>query len=244
MFTEYVCDSPWDNRSHRGWTTLISLAVQTLAAAILLLIPLIYTSGLPQLQFMQRLIAPTAAAPPAAPLQTAHMPTHPTVTELTLEGRPIAPASIPRTIPAINDALAAPQIPGVIPDGTSTRGTNNAVLNAIIASTVGITPSLPPTRPVTRATRTSQIMEALLIRRVQPEYPAPARQARIQGKVILQAVIAKDGTIENLTVLSGHPMLVKAAIDAVRQWRYRPLFLNGEPVEVDTQITVNFVLGG
>lgn len=243
MFTEYVCDSPWDNRSHRGWTTLVSLALQTLAAGILLLIPLIYTSGLPQLQFMQRLIAPTTAAP-AAPPQTAPMPTRATVSELTLEGRPITPASIPRTVAVISDAYPAPQILGVIPDGTSTRGTNNSILNAIIASTVGITPPLPPTKPVTRATRTSQIMEALLIRRVQPEYPPLARQAHIQGKVILQAVIAKDGTIENLTVLSGHPMLVKAAIDAVRQWRYRPLFLNGEPVEVDTQITVNFVLGG
>ena len=71
-----------------------------------------------------------------------------------------------------------------------------------------------------------------------------ARQARIQGSVLLQAQISKEGTIEHLTLISGHPMLAPAAIEAVKQWRYKPYILNGEPVEVDTQITVNFTLSG
>lgn len=87
-------------------------------------------------------------------------------------------------------------------------------------------------------------MEANIVHRVQPDYPVLARQARIQGAVVLKAVISRNGTIENLQVLSGHPMLVRAAVDAVRQWRYRPYLLNGEAVEVETQITVNFVLSG
>ncbi len=87
-------------------------------------------------------------------------------------------------------------------------------------------------------------MEGNLIRRIQPDYPPLARQARIQGSVVLRAVISRDGRIENLQVLNGHPMLAPAAIEAVRQWRYRPYMLNGEPVEVETQITVNFTLGG
>jgi protein TonB len=87
-------------------------------------------------------------------------------------------------------------------------------------------------------------MEANLVHRVQPAYPPLARAARIQGPVVLQAIIGKSGTIENLQVLNGHPMLVRSAIDAVRQWRYRPYFLNGEAVEVKTQITVNFILSG
>ena len=87
-------------------------------------------------------------------------------------------------------------------------------------------------------------MEGNLILRVQPLYPPLARQARIQGQVILRAVIRRDGMIENLQVLSGHPMLVQAAIDAVKRWRYCPYSLNGEPVEVETQVTVNFVLSG
>jgi protein TonB len=88
------------------------------------------------------------------------------------------------------------------------------------------------------------MLEGNLIRRVQPIYPPLARSARIQGAVILAAVISKAGTIDDLRVVSGHPMLVRAAIDAVSQWRYRPYILNNEPIEVETQITVNFFLGG
>jgi protein TonB len=87
-------------------------------------------------------------------------------------------------------------------------------------------------------------VEGNLIYRVQPVYPLLARQARIQGSVLLRAMISRDGTIEHLQVISGHPMLVQSAIDAVRQWRYRPYFLNDQPVEVDTQVTVNFILSG
>jgi len=83
-----------------------------------------------------------------------------------------------------------------------------------------------------------------LVHKVLPTYPPLARSARIQGQVVLQAMISKQGAIENLRVLSGHPMLVPAAIDAVRLWRYRPYVLNNEPVEVETQVTVNFSLEG
>jgi len=88
------------------------------------------------------------------------------------------------------------------------------------------------------------MMEGNLIFRVQPDYPSLARQVRVQGQVILRAVISREGTIENLQVLSGHPMLVRAAVDAVRQWKYRPYLLNGEPVEVETEVKVNFILSG
>ena len=101
-----------------------------------------------------------------------------------------------------------------------------------------------PPRPVVQPTRVSHMMEGNLVRRVQPDYPALARNARIQGQVLLSAVISKDGAIQNLQVLAGHPMLVRAAVDAVRQWRYRPYILNNEPVEVETRIAVNFSLSG
>jgi len=84
--------------------------------------------------------------------------------------------------------------------------------------------------------------EGDLVRKIVPTYPPLARAARIEGQVTLQAVISKQGAIENLRVLAGHPMLVPAAIEAVRQWRYRPYILNNEPVEVETQIIVNFSL--
>jgi periplasmic protein TonB len=86
--------------------------------------------------------------------------------------------------------------------------------------------------------------EGDLVRKILPTYPPLARSARIQGQVVLQAMISPQGMIEKLRVLSGHPMLAPAAIEAVRQWRYRPYILNNEPVEVETQITVNFSLAG
>jgi len=84
----------------------------------------------------------------------------------------------------------------------------------------------------------------MVIKKVDPVYPAIAKTARVQGTVILAAVIGKDGTIQNLHVVSGHPLLQGAAMDAVKQWRYKPYILNGEPVEVDTQVVVNFTLAG
>jgi protein TonB len=86
------------------------------------------------------------------------------------------------------------------------------------------------------------VLEAQLVSRIEPQYPTIAVETKTQGTVRLRAIISRDGRITSLEVLSGHPFLVKAALDAVRQWRYRPTLLNGEPVEVETSITVVFVL--
>ncbi len=104
--------------------------------------------------------------------------------------------------------------------------------------------AVPKVAAPTRVRVSQGVTEGMVLRRVQPNYPPLARQARIQGDVILQAEISKEGAIENLRVISGHPMLAPAAIDAVKQWRYKPYFLNGEPVAVETQITVKFSLSG
>ena len=111
-----------------------------------------------------------------------------------------------------------------------------------MGTSIEVAPPPPPgpTHPI----KVSHWAEGNLLYRVRPDYPQIARQARIQGPVQLWAIISKGGTIENLVVESGHPMLVAATIKAVRQWRYRPYLLNGEPVEVEAEVTVNFVLGG
>lgn len=90
--------------------------------------------------------------------------------------------------------------------------------------------------------RRSVLMEGNLIRKVEPEYPALAKQMRLEGTVVLKAVISPSGTVEKLEVQHGHPVLARAAIEAVRQWRYRPYLLNREPIEVETEITVKFLL--
>jgi len=100
-------------------------------------------------------------------------------------------------------------------------------------------PMVPPPPPQ-RLRVGGNVAQASLLTQVKPVYPPLAKQARIQGVVLLEAVISKDGAIDNLRVISGHPLLTQAAIDAVKQWRYKPTLLNGEPVEVVTTITVNF----
>jgi protein TonB len=118
-------------------------------------------------------------------------------------------------------------------------------MGGVIGGIISSTPVAVPKVATPQRVRVSQgVSSGLLIKKVQPNYPPLARQARIQGDVVLQAEISKDGTIQNLQLVSGHPMLAPAAIEAVRQWRYRPYLLNGEPVAVETQVLVKFSLSG
>ena len=100
----------------------------------------------------------------------------------------------------------------------------------------------PEPTPIKRIRVASRVVEANLIHDVAPTYPPEAGRARIEGTVVLLAVIGKDGSVQDVRVESGLPLLAQAAIDAVKQWRYRPYLVNGEPVEVDSRITINFTL--
>ena len=115
------------------------------------------------------------------------------------------------------------------------------VLGGIVSSVPAAVPKIATPQKIRVA---SGFAEGNLIHDVQPSYPPRARLAHIQGMVVLQAVIGKDGTIQNLQVVSGPPMLAQAALEAVKQWRYKPYYLNGEPVDVDTTININFTLSG
>ena len=244
MFADYVSDSSWGNRPHRGMTTLASFALQFVVVGVMLLLPLIYTEGLPQLKFMTDLVAPSAPPGPAQPMS--EHPSAANASNLLPDGRIMAISHIPAVTQVITNDVAPPRseigMVGV-PGGTSDRWADNPVLHAIAQVPIGAVPALRPL-PTTRPVRISRMMEGNLVHRVQPEYPGVAKAARIQGEVVLAAIISKDGTIEKLRVLKGHPLLVKAALEAVQQWRYRPYVLNGDPVEVETQVTVNFVLSG
>jgi protein TonB len=120
--------------------------------------------------------------------------------------------------------------------GTGDPGGRGTVMDAMMGSRLVI----PPPPPIARKPPISRMMEGNLIQRVEPRYPPLAIQARIQGRVLLRAVISRAGLIEHLQLVSGHPLLAQAAIDAVSRWRYRPYLLNGEPVEVETEVTVDF----
>ncbi len=241
MFGDFLSDSGWSNHSHRGWTTLISFAVQACAVACLLLLPLFYTEGLPRLAMLAPLLAP--APPPAAPRQQMRpTPSSPAQSNL-MDDRLISPPQIPLTVTMLTETTAPP--PMIDPNAAGVRhGIGADGRGNVFGSAPGSDVALPPPTAVVRHPPVSRMMEGNLTHRVQPEYPLLARQVRVQGKVVLRAMISREGTIENLQVLTGHPMLIPAAVDAVRQWRYRPYVLNGEPVEVETEVTVNFVLSG
>lgn len=241
MFADSFCDSGWSNRSHRGWTTLLSFALQAVVLGCLLMLPVLYTQGLPKLAAIAPLLAP-APLPPVPTAQHAHPAS---AAQSNLTGiRLLSPAEIPQSINMLTETVPPPPMvdPSAIgvSHGTGDPGAQGAVPGGILGSDQ----ILPPPPPPAPHPRPSHMMEGNLVVRVQPDYPAQARQIRIQGKVVLRAVISREGTIENLQVVSGQPMLVRAAVDAVRQWRYRPYVLNGEPVEVETEVTVNFVLSG
>lgn len=238
MFADSLLDHQWENRSHRGWTTLASFGLQALGVAMVLALPLLYTQGLPAIHLVSLgapIGRPAGRQPEAPHARSGHL-------------RPIivrdffAPTSVPTGVKPDNGAVVEEEAPPCIECVPGAIGSGTGLNPLMIGTNPTVAP--PPPTPVAHPPRISHMMEGNLIYRVQPAYPPLARSARIQGTVQLRAIISRTGTIENLQVISGHPMLVGAAIDAVRQWRYRPYLLNGDPVEVETQVTVNFSLSG
>lgn len=242
MFAAYMNGETWNNRSRRGWTTLLSFAAQMMGVGILLLIPSLSMEVLPSLQSLRMLLAPVppAGRAPAVPNHRREV-----VVSNLVGNRLMMPQSIARVIATVNDPESPPPnglVGTGVPGSTGGSGDANTVLDALGTGSTAIPILGPPA--IAKPVRVSHISEGDLVHRVQPEYPPLARQARIQGSVMLRAVISREGRIENLQVISGHPLLVPAAMAAVKQWRYRPYVLNNEPVEVETQITVNFTLAG
>jgi len=129
-------------------------------------------------------------------------------------------------------------VPGGIPGG-QLGGVIGSVISS--ASSLAAVPKFIPATPQ-RIRISAGVTKGLLIQRIEPTYPPLARSARVQGDVVLSAIIDTNGHITNLQLVSGHPMLVPSAIAAVKQWRYKPYLLNGQPVEVETTITVIFTL--
>jgi len=235
MFAESMLETSWAHRTQRSWTTLTSFGLQIVLLGALLSVPLLRTIGLPEGRVLQPPVSWAAPPPLVRPVVPEHVTT---LNQSNVVGNIlITPPSIPRQIRMINEIEPPPQVSYNTVDSVD-GGTGNAARNGVLNS-IHDSLSHIASKP---AFRTSTMLQGSLIRRVEPVYPPLARAARIQGPVVLAAIISTAGTIEHLQVLSGHPMLVNAALQAVGQWRYRPYVLNGEVIEVETQITVNFKL--
>ncbi len=245
MFEDSLLESGGRLKNKRSkWTTMISFGLQVLLLGVLVLIPLIYTEALPKQQLMTFLVAPPPPPPPPPPPAATPVVKVQKIQSELDQGQLKAPTSIPKKIAMIKEEEAPPAAVGGGVVG-AIGGVPGGAVGGVIGSIVSGTPVAVPKVATPQRIRVSQgVTEGLLVHKVTPTYPPLARQARIQGAVVLAAVIGKDGSIQNLKVVSGHPMLTSAALDAVRQWKYKPYFLNGEPVEVETVITVNFTLAG
>lgn len=253
MFEQSLVDG--QGKTSKPYTVLLSFGTQIVMTIVLIIIPLIYTDTLPKAQLTSFLVAPPPPPPPPPPPQP--MPEIKVVKVIPKQfdaGKLVAPKQIPKEIAMIKEEELPPSMPsagvvGGVPGGVP-GGTPGGVIGGIIGSVPTAAPP-PPPPPVKKEEKPAapqrirvggNVQSAKLVRQPKPVYPPLAKQARIQGTVKFQAIIGKDGTIQNLQLLSGHPLLVPSATDAVKQWVYQPTLLNGEPVEVVTQIDVNFTL--
>src|SRR5208283_3732702 len=245
MFEDSLVESGGRLKTRQEATTAVSFVLQMTLLGILVLLPLIFTEALPKQQLMTFLVAPPPPPPPPPPPAAAPVVVKKIQSELD-NGQLRTPTAIPKKIEMIKEDEAPPPSSGVagvvggVPGGVP-GGAMGGVLGSVIS---GVPAAVPKAATPQRVLVSQGVSQGLLIHKVQPTYPPLARQARVQGTVVLQALIGKDGTIQNLHVVSGHPMLTSSALEAVKQWRYKPYYLNNEPVEVETTINVNFTLAG
>lgn len=234
MFRETLLES-WPHEGNRKrWPMAAAFVIESIAAAVIVIIPLISTGVIPVgAASIPRIVMPMPV------LRVATEPLHGTLKR----------GSSAPSMPAV---VVLSQNPNRIYAGPPRDRVFDVAANLNLNSSgpsgpgpnmacSGCGPSVvPDSRVDNPPVLVSHLSPAQLLYRVEPVYPRPAVVMGLQGEVKLHALIAKDGTIQSLSVTSGHPMLAQAALVAVRQWRYRPYVLNGQAVEVETFITVNF----
>lgn len=227
----------------KSWSFFASLSVEVLVVSLAILIPLARTEHLPGFHWK-----PVSLGAPSKPLEPAPVVEH-------TGGSPTFVVSSHRTFMPQPSQFAPSRgastefvlidPPGAIAvDGPSrSAGIEIEILGATPVVARPPHPPTVPTAPPGPIRVGGDVQMAKLLRKIIPEYPSLAKTARVSGVVRLLGVIAKDGTIRNLQLISGHPLLARAALEAVKQWVYQPTLLNGQPVEVIAPIDVNFTLG-
>jgi protein TonB len=255
MFEQTFVDGV--GKTNKSWTVMLSFIGQIALIIVAVILPLIYTEVLPTASLTSMLTAPPPPPPPppppAAPQPVKIVKVIPRQFDA---GKLTAPKVVPKDIATIKEEELPPPSTGVagVVGGVSggvAGGAVGGVLGGIIGSvpTAAPPPPPPPPPPAAKKVETPQrikvggnVQSAMVMKKIAPNYPPLAKSARVSGVVHLAAVIAKDGTIQELHVTGGPALLQQAAMDAVKQWVYRPTLLNGEPVQVETTIDVNFTL--
>lgn len=233
----------------RTWMDFfVSVLGHSFVVALLILLPLLYTQAINMPQFEKTLlVAPPPPPPPPPPPAPVHVIEQPPKSFFTA-GKLFAPKFIPKQIAQVKEEAPPPEpassgVDGGVPGGVP-GGQLGGVLGGILGGSGKATP--PPPKPAAHKGPYrvgGNVQAPKLIQRVQPVYPPLARQARIQGDVVIESVIDMQGRVTQMKVVSGSPLLVQAAEQALEQWRYQPTLLNGQPVAVDMLVTLHFTLG-
>jgi len=249
MFEQILAENT--ARTRRPLTVALSFFGQVLFVGLAVLLPVLHTEGIVTSRLLRVITAPR----PQGPKPFIHRGTTDALVRSSGTRRPVFLVPVLQEPPRIPDKIlmgdTTPPAGLSLASGPLLSGDTEGVPDGMGAGIVEVPriaapkPVAQTPKPVARApVRVGGVVQAAkLIHQVTPIYPPLARQARISGVVRLEAIIDRTGVIQSLQVMSGHPLLVKAALEAVRQWVYRPTLLNGEPVEVLTQIEVHFKLG-
>lgn len=231
------------------WDVLVSVLGHSFVVALLILLPLYFTNAIDIHQLQNTfLVAPPPPAPPPAPPATVHVAAPRVPKSFFQHDKLIAPTVIPEHIAQIKEEAPPPEansgVAGGVVGGVP-GGQLGGVLGGILGGT-GTAPPPPPPKPVAHKGPYrvgGRVQAPKLIQEVQPTYPPLAKQARIQGDVVIESVISAQGHVTQMRVVSGSPLLVQAAERALEQWKYQPTLLNGQPVAVDMLVTLHFQLG-
>jgi periplasmic protein TonB len=235
VFEDALMESGRAIKTQRTWTSGVAAICNGSIACLIVLLPLLHPASLPKQTLSVLLAAPAPPAPPSPHVSRVVN----LATRAAAFANPFTPPQIVPNSIAITDAPAPTEL-NLAPIARENTGSLTGLPESIGASSPPQVRVSPARKPVI----SSGVMEGRRVSGAEPQYPAIARAARVQGTVVLNATISKAGTIENLRVMTGPAMLVPAAEEAVRTWRYRPYSLNGEPVEVETTVRVIFNLGG
>jgi protein TonB len=249
MFKDSLTESSRRRTRRSPYVVILSLVVHAALLGVAILVPLVYTDALPSHGLRHiRTIPPTPPVTPGTPPVELVEPTPAPVIVIEIDPNAmITPTDIPEEVATIVDDAPRSEIRGVrgvLPVEGIGDIVGGLERGGSVATPLPLPLPLPPPpfepAPVEILRVNQGVMSGNLIERVQPEYPALARSTGIEGLVLLEGMIATDGTIRNLRVITGHPLLTAAAVRAIEQWVYEPYRLNGEPIEVLTTFTLTF----
>ncbi len=252
VFSEALLEKSSTRPPRRLPKVVVSLGVHGMLLAALLMIPLYFTEAIDFHRFNETmLVAPPAAPPPPPPPAVAALarPVAELKKVLAVPGKLTAPRVVPNQVTQTSEAPGGPDlmagltvgagVPGGVPGGQP-----GGVLGGIVGGSGSYVPAAPAVSAPQPPVRVGGAVRApRLLSRVEPVYPLLARQAKLEGSVTIDAVIDAQGNVVEMHALSGSPLLIPAAMDALRQWRYAPTLVNGQAVPVELTVTLTFRLG-